>query len=121
MLPGQSSDQGRLKFLRATLIGLFLVLPNLIWLVQTELVRGVYPTWLTLFPNVIFILFILTILSCLLKRIWPQVALSGSVCQQRFSPATRHAFCFIISGLVIGARRLRMIELLSFGNICQTG
>ena len=78
MLPGQSSDQGRLKFLRATLIGLFLVPPNLIWLVQTELVRGVYPTWLTLFPNVIFILFSLTILSCLLKRIWPQFALSGS-------------------------------------------
>ena len=77
MLPAQSSEQESQKFLRAALIGLILVVPNLAWLIQTELVRGVYPTWLTLFPNVIFILFILTVLSRLLKRFLPQFALSG--------------------------------------------
>ena len=65
------------ELVRGACVGLILVGPNIAWLIGTELVRGVYPTWLTLFPNVIFILFVLTLLSHLLKRFLPGLALSG--------------------------------------------
>lgn len=75
MLRTQSDRHGKGQLIRATFIGLVLIVPNIIWLVRTELVRGVYPTWLTLFPNVVFIIFVLALLSRLLGRVSSRFAL----------------------------------------------
>jgi len=51
MLRPQPDEPGKGQLIRAAFIGLALAVPNIMWLVRTELVRGVYPTWLTLFPT----------------------------------------------------------------------
>lgn len=76
MLRPQPDEPGKGQLIRAAFIGLALIAPNIMWLVRTELVRGVYPTWLTLFPNVVFIIFVLALLSRLLKRFGSRLALA---------------------------------------------
>lgn len=63
-MSSKSSD----KTIQSVLLGFILIIPNIIWLVNTELIWGIYPTWLTLFANVVFILFVLGLLSVLLER-----------------------------------------------------
>ena len=65
------------RTIRPILIGSILVILNIIWLIKTEVIWGtVFPTWLSLFPNVIFTLFVFSILSLLIERLSPRLALS---------------------------------------------
>ncbi len=62
---------------RAVLISFLLVPANSYWLIQTEAVRyASFPTTISLFYNVIFVLLIFTAANRLLQRFWPEKALS---------------------------------------------
>ncbi len=78
----QPAPQRRGVTFRAVLIG-FLIMPfNSYWIVQTETVRyASFPTTVSLFYNVIFILLILVAVNHLIRRFWPAKALSqGELC-----------------------------------------
>ena len=62
--------------LRAIFLGLLLVPVNALWVVHAEVIRPCsYPSLLSLFPNVIFILVLLTLLNALVKLALPKAAL----------------------------------------------
>lgn len=62
---------------RSIVIGLILIPANAYWVVLMEKVlNGPYPTSISLFANVIFILFVLWALNKLLARIYPRAALT---------------------------------------------
>lgn len=63
--------------LRAILIGALLIPPNSFWVIYMErVVRGPYPTTISLFANVLFILLLLVIVNRFLHRYWPKGALN---------------------------------------------
>jgi len=65
--------------IRAFIIGSILIPVNCYWIVQSEVVRGEgYLTELSLFANVVFSLFVLTVFSLLLKYAFPKAGLNRS-------------------------------------------
>jgi len=62
--------------IRAVLIGLLLIPASNHWVVLVEGKWISYPTWIIPFVNVIFILFLLTLLNSLLKSFLPRIALN---------------------------------------------
>lgn len=62
--------------LRSVVIALILILPNAYWSIQRGMIWGGPPTTLSLFYNVIFTLFVLTLLNLLLKKISKRFALN---------------------------------------------
>ncbi len=67
----------RLVGARAFIIALLLIGPNCYWVIMMEKVlRGPYPTSISIFANVIFIFFVLYGLNCLARRIHPKLALN---------------------------------------------
>lgn len=62
--------------LRSVLLSLVLIPVNVYWIVQQEVVRYTHPTLMAPISNVIFILFILTVLSLTLRKFTPGLALS---------------------------------------------
>lgn len=64
---------------RAILLGAILIIPNNYWVIMMEKVlRGPYPTSISLFANVVFILLCLWSLNRLIRRISPRWALNQS-------------------------------------------
>ena len=62
---------------RSILIGALLIPPNAYWIIQLELVwGGTYPSVITLLFNVVFSLFIVVALNVLVRRVFPDGALS---------------------------------------------
>jgi len=61
---------------RAVLLALLLIPVNFYWTVQLEVVRYSFPTYAAPFYNVVFLLFLLTLLNLPLRRWWPRVALT---------------------------------------------
>ena len=87
---------------QSILIGSVLIIPNIVWLVNTELIWAVYPTWLTLFPNVVSILFVYSLLLVLLKRRPPRPSL----------PSKKLAIIYVmlsVSTAVFGRDTMRII------------
>ena len=64
--------------IRSVLIGLILILVNCFWIIQVELNRWSFPTYLVPYYNVIFCLVLLVGVSILMKRISPGWALTPS-------------------------------------------
>ena len=63
--------------LRSIIIGLFLIPVNAYWVLESEAVWGVvHATVLSLFFNVIFTLFVLSVLNLALRKWLPSVALN---------------------------------------------
>jgi hypothetical protein len=61
---------------RAVLLGLLLIPLNSYWIVQMERVRySAHPTTISLFFNLIFILFVLVVLNSLVARVFPRLML----------------------------------------------
>ena len=60
--------------LRAVLLGLALVAVNAYWL-QWAVWGGFLHTYISLFGNTVFCLFLLSLLNLLLERVWPRHAL----------------------------------------------
>lgn len=62
---------------RSVLIGLLLIPPNCIWVVQVEIVHySGHPTCLSVFSNAVFSLFLLILVNLVLLRVRPRWALS---------------------------------------------
>lgn len=71
---GQASSP--LVSLRSILLGLLLIVPNTIWVLHMERVKqGPYPTTISLFLNVLFLLVALQCANALLRRAFPSLAL----------------------------------------------
>jgi hypothetical protein len=62
--------------LRALLLGVLLIFASHVWIVQLEIVRYSFPTIVSPFYNVIFILFLLTLFNVALSRWKPRAALT---------------------------------------------
>jgi hypothetical protein len=63
---------------RSVFIALALVIPNAYWSIQRGMIWGGAPTTLSLFYNVVFTLFVLTLLNVLLRKISSRFALHQS-------------------------------------------
>lgn len=62
---------------RAVLLGLLLIPPNCIWVVQVEIVHySGHPTCLSVFSNAVFSLFLVSLITLALRRIRPAWGLS---------------------------------------------
>ena len=73
-----NKKSSRVSF-RCLLIGVLLIPVNCYWILQLEMVSDLgHPTRISLFFNVIFILFVLTLLNIILKRLLPKAALTQS-------------------------------------------
>src|SRR5579862_6388881 len=60
---------------RAIVLGLLLIPFNVFWIVRLERVMfGPYPSTISLFANVVFLLFILTGINAVLRKLAPRVA-----------------------------------------------
>ena len=62
--------------LKSILIALILIPANVYWIVQQEVVRYTHPTLMSPISNVIFIVFVFTILSLILRKFAPKIALN---------------------------------------------
>ena len=61
---------------RALIIGIFLIPLNSYWMMMASIWDAGYPTTVSLFYNVVFIIFVLTALNIAIKRFFPQAALN---------------------------------------------
>ena len=64
--------------LRSIVIAVILIIPNTYWSNQRGMVWGGPPATLSLLYNVVFTLFVLSLLNLLLRRTWKRLALSQS-------------------------------------------
>ena len=71
------TSQNRIT-IRSVLIALILIPANIYWIIQQEVVRYTHPTLMAPISNVVFIVFILTVLSLILRKINAKFALSQS-------------------------------------------
>ena len=62
--------------LRSVLLALILIPINVYWIVQQEVVRYTHPTLMAPISNVVFIVFVFTILSLVFKKFMPKLALN---------------------------------------------
>lgn len=62
--------------LRTVLLALILIPANVYWIVEQEVVRYTHPTLMAPISNVIFIVFVFTILSLLFRKFMPSLALN---------------------------------------------
>jgi len=62
--------------LRAVLLSLLLIPANIYWIIEQEVVRYTHPTLMAPISNVVFLVFVFTVLSLLLKKFAPKLALS---------------------------------------------
>jgi len=72
----QTPEEASPAILRALAIGLALVIINCYWIMMGRATHQSYPTNISLFFNVVFSLFLLSLLNLLLKRLLPRSALS---------------------------------------------
>ncbi|MFC1714647.1 DUF6785 family protein [Candidatus Poribacteria bacterium] len=61
--------------LRAILLSLILIPANINWIVEQEVVRYTHPTLMAPISNVVFIVFVLTVLSLIFRKFMPKLAL----------------------------------------------
>lgn len=61
---------------KSLILALILIPANVYWIIQQEVVRYTHPTLMAPISNVIFIVFVFTILSLVLRRIAPKIALN---------------------------------------------
>ncbi|HJN15945.1 MAG TPA: DUF6785 family protein [Armatimonadota bacterium] len=72
-----SARRGKGVTWRSVLIGLILIPPNCVWVVQVEIVHySGHPTCLSIFSNAVFSLFLVILFNLALRRIRPQWALT---------------------------------------------
>jgi len=62
--------------LRAVLLSLLLIPANIYWIIEQEVVRYTHPTLMAPISNVVFLVFVFTVLSLLLKKFAPKLAFS---------------------------------------------
>jgi len=62
--------------LRSVLLALILIPANIYWIVEQEVVRYTHPTLMAPISNVVFMVFVFTVLSLLFRRFLPKLALS---------------------------------------------
>ncbi len=62
--------------LRSVLLALILIPANVYWIVEQEVVRYTHPTLMAPVSNVIFIVFVFTVLSLFLRKFVPRLALN---------------------------------------------
>jgi len=73
--PGPAPNRG--VTWRAVLIGLLLIPPNCLWVVQVEIVHySGHPTCLSIFSNAVFSLFLVILANLVLRRLRPEWALT---------------------------------------------
>ncbi|MBD3184498.1 hypothetical protein GF312_19600 [Candidatus Poribacteria bacterium] len=61
---------------KSVIISLLLIPVNVYWIVEQEVVRYTHPTLMAPISNVIFIVFVLTVVSLLLRKLSPRLALN---------------------------------------------
>lgn len=71
-----AKEEQRGVTLKSVIIALILIPANVYWIVEQEVVRYTHPTLMAPISNVIFIVFIFTILSLLFRKLVPKLALS---------------------------------------------
>jgi hypothetical protein len=62
--------------MRSVLLALILIPANIYWIVEQEVVRYTHPTLMAPISNVVFMVFVFTVLSLLFRKFLPKLALS---------------------------------------------